>query len=255
MGHEHAYVMRYLILSDLHGNLQALEAVMRAVPAGEYDRVVVLGDLVGYGASPNEVVEQVRELHPLAIIRGNHDKVACGLESPHEFNVIARQAVLWTVGALTPHNREYLCALPAGPLPVGARIEVCHGSPDDEDEYIFDGADAALAFEHLTRPVCLFGHTHLPVVFVRDRHRIETRLADGVGRLVIDVDPDCRYLVNPGSVGQPRDGDVRAAFALVDDDAGTIELRRAVYPVSLAQQAIRDAGLPLALAARLGAGR
>jgi len=247
--------MRYLVLSDLHANLQALETVMGAVPAGAYDRVLVLGDLVGYGASPNEVVEMVRAMDPLVVVRGNHDKVACGIEAPDEFNAMARQAVLWTVKTLTPDNRDYLRALPAGPLPVGTRLEVCHGSPGDEDEYIFDGADAALAFDRITRPVCLFGHTHLPVAFARERSRIEAHVPDQRGRVTVRVAPDTWYLINPGSVGQPRDGDVRAGFALVDDDAGTVELRRVDYPVALAQQAIRDAGLPLALATRLGAGR
>jgi len=247
--------MRYLVLSDLHANLQALEAVMGAVRADPYDRVLVLGDLVGYGASPNEVVEMVRAMDPLVAIRGNHDRVACGIEAPDEFNAMARQAVLWTVKSLTPDNRDYLRALPSGPLPVGSKIEACHGSPIDEDEYIFDGADAAMAFDRVMRPVCLFGHTHLPVVFVRERHRIEAHLADEGGRLTVDVEPDNWYLVNPGSVGQPRDGDPRAGFALVDDESGEIELRRIPYPVELAQQAIRDAGLPLALANRLGAGR
>jgi len=121
--------MRYLVLSDLHANLQALEAVMGAVPAGAYGRVLVLGDLVGYGAAPNEVVEMIRALDPLVAIRGNHDKVACGIDTPDEFNAIARQAVLWTVRTLTPDNRDYLRSLPAGPLPVGQKIEVCHGSP------------------------------------------------------------------------------------------------------------------------------
>ena len=228
---------------------------MGAVPAGAYDRVLVLGDLVGYGASPNEVVERVRAMDPLVVIRGNHDKVACGIEAPDEFNAMARQAVLWTVRTLTPDNRDYLRALPAGPLPVGRRLEVCHGSPGDEDEYIFDGADAALAFDRVTRPVCLFGHTHLPVVFARERSRIEAHLPDDRGRAAVDVEPDAWYLVNPGSVGQPRDGDPRAGVALVDEESGGIELRRIAYPVALAQQAIRDAGLPLALANRLGGGR
>ena len=126
---------------------------------------------------------------------------------------------------------------------------------DREASYIFDGADAALAFDRITRPVCLFGHTHLPVAFARERSRIEAHVPDQRGRVTVRVAPDTWYLINPGSVGQPRDGDVRAGFALVDDDAGTVELRRVDYPVALAQQAIRDAGLPLALATRLGAGR
>jgi len=247
--------MRYLVLTDLHANLHALEAVLAAAPAGTYDRVVILGDLVGYGAAPNEVVERVRALDPLVVIRGNHDKVACGVDSPDEFNAIARQAVLWTHRTLTAGNQEYLRSLPAGPRLVGDRIEVCHGSPADEDEYIFDGADAAIAFDAVARPVCLFGHTHLPVAFVRGRRRLEARLPEEGDITLVTFEPDHLYLVNPGSVGQPRDGDPRAAFAILDDEAGGIELRRVVYPVDAAQQAIRDAGLPPVLATRLAAGR
>lgn len=247
--------MRYLVLSDLHANLHALEAVLAAAPATAYDRVVILGDLVGYGAHPNEVVERVRALDPLAVIRGNHDKVACGIESPDEFNAIARQAVMWTHRRLAAANQEYLRSLEVGPRPVGDRFEICHGSPADEDEYIFDGADAAIAFEALTCPVCLFGHTHLAVAFVRGRHRREARLPDEGDVTVVTFEPDCLYLINPGAVGQPRDGDPRAAFAILDDEAGEIELRRVVYPIDAAQQAIREAGLPPVLASRLAVGR
>jgi predicted phosphodiesterase len=247
--------MRYLVLSDLHANLHALEAVLAAVPADAAEQVVVLGDLVGYGAAPNEVVERVRALNPLVIIRGNHDKVACGLETPDEFNVVARQAVLWTESALTAANRDYLRSLPAGPLPVSDRVEICHGSPADEDEYVFDHIGADLAFQHVTRPVCLFGHTHLPGVFTRGQAHPVPASAGDRGHTTITVAPDTLYLVNPGSVGQPRDGDPRAAVALVDDTAGEIELWRVSYPVALAQRAIRDAGLPSVLAARLEAGR
>lgn len=247
--------MRYLLLSDVHGNRHALEAVLAAAPPASFDRVLVLGDLVGYGADPNAVVDRVRALDPFIVIRGNHDKVACGLEPPDEFNQIARQAVLWTLKTLTDENREYLRALPAGPCAVGERAQVCHGSPVHEDEYIFDGADAAAAFGHLERPVCFFGHTHIPVVFVRSRQRLEAQVPSGEETTVLHLEPETLYLVNPGSVGQPRDGDARAAFAVFDDGTGEVALRRVPYPVEQAQEAIRTAGLPAVLANRLAAGR
>ena len=134
--------MRYLILSDIHANLEAFESVLAAARPMGYDRVLVLGDLVGYGADPNAVIERVRDLEPHALIRGNHDKVGSGLESPEGFNAIAKSAIRWTYEALTPDNRDWLAALPAGPVVVDDLIEICHGTPFDEDAYVFDDLDA-----------------------------------------------------------------------------------------------------------------
>ena len=157
--------MRYLVISDIHGNLEALDAVLGAMRAQGFDHALVLGDLVGYGADPNAVVDRVRSLEPLSIIRGNHDKVASGLENGDSFNLVARSAVQWTYEMLTPENLDYLLKLPAGPIAVDDKVEICHGSPFDEDAYIFDELDALRAFEASTRPVCLFGHTHYPVTY------------------------------------------------------------------------------------------
>jgi predicted phosphodiesterase len=247
--------MRYLVLSDVHANLHALDAVLAAAAAASYDRVVVLGDLVGYGANPNEVVDRLRALDPLVVIRGNHDKAACGIDAALEFNATARQAALWTLETLTDEHREYLRGLPAGPRFVGDRIEVCHGSPLDEDEYLFDAGDAARAFEAVLRPLCLFGHTHLPGVFLRGRRQNLALVPDSAGETLLAIEPDTLYLINPGSVGQPRDGDPRAAYALVDEGAGEVIFRRVAYRVDDAQAAIRAAGLPPALANRLSLGR
>ena len=156
--------MRYLVISDIHGNLEALDTVLTVVE-GRYDKVLVLGDLVGYGADPNAVIDRVRELEPHSVIRGNHDKVAAGLDDGESFNSVARSAVLWTYEALTPANREYLAELPAGPQAVDDLLEICHGTPFDEDAYLFDDLDALRAFEAASRPVCLFGHTHVAVGF------------------------------------------------------------------------------------------
>jgi diadenosine tetraphosphatase ApaH/serine/threonine PP2A family protein phosphatase len=243
--------VRYLILSDVHANIDALEAVLTA--AGSWDRVLVLGYLVGYGAAPNAVIDRVRELEPAAVIRGNHDKAACGLDDGSNFNQVARFAAAWTHEQLTPGNRAYLRDLPQGPTPIDERLEICHGAPFDEDHYIFDGSDAHHALQTATRPVCLFGHTHLPVIFTLAGTLLTADLPDGQPQ-TIAFEAANRYLINPGSVGQPRDGDPRAAFALYDP-AGSLELRRVEYSVSAAQKRISAAGLPQSLANRLAIGR
>jgi diadenosine tetraphosphatase ApaH/serine/threonine PP2A family protein phosphatase len=246
--------MRYLIVSDIHANIDALTAVLGAAPRERWDALLVLGDLVGYGAEPNAVIDLVRGLEPLAVIRGNHDKAACGLDDGSNFNQIARYAAAWTGDTLTPENREYLRALPPGPLVIDEQVEICHGSPFDEDHYIFDAQDARRALEATRRPVCLFGHTHLPVVFAMDQGRFRGLVPDEDGTTV-PLQEGVRYLINVGSVGQPRDGDPRAAFALYDASAGALALHRVTYPVQNAQRKISRAGLPQSLANRLAIGR
>ena len=246
--------MRSLVISDIHGNLDALETVL-AVLEGRYDDVLVLGDLVGYGADPNGVVDRVKALNPRAVIRGNHDKVAAGLEDGESFNAVARSAVLWTFEALTPENREYLLTLPEGPVVIDELLEICHGTPYDEDAYLFDELDALRAFETATRPVCLYGHTHVAVAFrYSDSLDIVAGPGDTAG-VCLSFSPGARYLINPGSVGQPRDGDPRAGAAIVDREQREIELFRIPYPIEEAQRKIRLAGLPDVLAKRLSVGR
>jgi diadenosine tetraphosphatase ApaH/serine/threonine PP2A family protein phosphatase len=248
--------VRYLILSDIHSNLDALEAVLAAAPPGTWDRAIVLGDLVGYGAEPNAVIDRVRGLDPLAIIRGNHDKAACALDDATNFNQVARAAAAWTFEALTPDNREYLRELRAGPLAIDDHVEICHGTPFDEDQYVFDADDALRALEASVRPLCLFGHTNLPVVFRLDRDGFDgfVPAPDSTTRILLTE--DVRYLVNPGSVGQPRDGDPRAAYALYErEEEPALVLCRVPYAVELAQRRIRSAGLPQSLANRLAIGR
>jgi predicted phosphodiesterase len=245
--------MRYLIVSDIHANIDALESVLAAAPADEWDRLVVLGDLVGYGAEPNLVIERILELDPLMVIRGNHDKAACGIDDGSSFNVVARTAAQWTMDTLTPANREYLRHLPAGPVPVNDIVEICHGAPFDEDHYIFDSEDAGRALDTASRPLCLFGHTHLPVVFLRDNARFEGFAPDG--GTDVSIEAGVRYLINVGSVGQPRDGDPRAAFGIYSSEARSLRLQRVVYPVEQAQRRILNAGLPASLANRLAIGR
>ena len=246
--------MRYLVLSDIHANLEALDTVLAAAPPGTYDRVLVLGDLVGYGADPNAVVDRIRALDPLAVIRGNHDKAACGLDDGSSFNQVARYAAAWTSDTLTPANRQYLRDLPAGPVLIDDRVEICHGAPFDEDHYIFDGNDARRALEASRRPLCLFGHTHLPVVFFEERGQLDGDVPEAAQHTVA-LREGLKLLVNVGSVGQPRDGDPRAGYATYDSTGPTLVLHRIPYPVEIAQRKINAAGLPHSLANRLAIGR
>jgi predicted phosphodiesterase len=246
--------MRYLVLSDIHANLEALDTVLGAAPPDTYDRLIVLGDLVGYGADPNAVVERIRSLDPMTVIRGNHDKAACGLDDGSSFNQIARFAAGWTGDTLTAEHRQYLQDLPAGPVIIDDRVEICHGAPFDEDHYIFDGNDARRAIDSSRRPLCLFGHTHLPVIFFDERGQIGGAIPEDA-RHPVALRDGMKLLVNVGSVGQPRDGDPRAGYATYDSDVPSLVLHRVEYPVEIAQRKIVAAGLPHTLANRLAIGR
>jgi len=246
--------MRFLVLSDIHANIDAFDAVL-AHAEGRWDRVLVLGDLVGYGAEPNAVVDRVKSLSPEVVIRGNHDKAACGLDDGSQFNHVARAAAMWTGGVLTPDNIAYLRALPMGPIPIDALTEICHGAPFDEDHYIFDGGDARMAMQAAERPLCLYGHTHLPAIFKVVEGILDGEAPDGDREVVVPLQRGARYLINVGSIGQPRDGDPRAAYGVLDDEAREVRLFRVRYPVEKAQHRILSAHLPASLANRLALGR
>jgi diadenosine tetraphosphatase ApaH/serine/threonine PP2A family protein phosphatase len=247
--------MRYLVLTDIHANLEALDACLADARPRTLDATLVLGDLVGYGGDPNAVVERVQSLAPAAIVRGNHDKVACGLEQAEGFNAVARSAANWTLNVLKPAHREWLAGLPEGPIDVDDVVEICHGSPFDEDAYIFDELDAVRALKVSNRPLCLFGHTHYPVTFVLSADSFDSVGSAAAPLTQIDMKPGCKYLINPGSVGQPRDGDPRAAYAIVDTSLRRVELYRTRYAVEEAQTKVVKAGLPDVLAQRLAVGR
>jgi diadenosine tetraphosphatase ApaH/serine/threonine PP2A family protein phosphatase len=244
--------MKYLVLSDIHANLEALDAVLAA--AGGYDHALVLGDLVGYGANPDEVIDRIRALPSATLIRGNHDKVATGLDSVEGFNHLARYAIQWTAARLAPENRDWLAALPAGPTAIDQLVEICHGSPFDEDVYIFDDLDGRRAFNVMTRPLCLFGHTHVPAAFRFDGEMTAIGPPRG-DRFRVTLDEGATYLVNCGAVGQPRDGDPRAAFGILDVSARSLTVMRVQYDLAAAQAKIIEAGLPDVLAQRLAIGR
>jgi predicted phosphodiesterase len=248
--------MRYLVLSDIHSNLEALDAVLRAAAAHKYDAVLVLGDLVGYGADPNAVVERIRALKPVASVRGNHDKVAAGLDTAEDFNPMARAAATWTQDALSKTTLDYLRELPEGPTIVDDFIEICHGSPLDEDLYVVADIDAARSIAVSQRRLCLFGHTHVALCGRMDaQNRLEIEAPQGHPEFETVLEDDAKYLVNPGSVGQPRDGDPRAAYAIADVARHAVTLYRVTYPIEVAQKKILDAGLPPPLAYRLAMGR
>jgi predicted phosphodiesterase len=247
--------MRYLILTDIHANLEALDVCLADALVRRYDETLVLGDLVGYGPDPNLVVERIQALKPLFLVRGNHDKVACGLEQAEGFNTVAKSAAKWTLEVLTPEYREWLAVLPEGPIVVDDTVEICHGSPFDEDAYIFDELDAVRALKVATRPLCLFGHTHYPVTFELSDESFDSVGSASAPQTQVELRDGCKYLLNPGSVGQPRDGDPRAAYAIVDTAKRHVELYRLKYPVHDTQVKIVNAGLPEVLAQRLAVGR
>jgi predicted phosphodiesterase len=247
--------MRLLVFSDVHANATALEAVLQAC-AGRWERAVCLGDVVGYGPDPNEVIERVRPLVS-AIVRGNHDKAASGVSDLGDFNPVARATVEWTRSQLLPENARYLRSLPGGPVETDG-VTLVHGALEDEDEYVF-AADQALAGLAASRqPVTFFGHTHIQGGFSYDGGRIEhvgLSPRPGTHLAIVGLQAKTRYLLNPGSVGQPRDGDPRAAFAIADLEKRTVEFWRTPYDISAVQNRMERAGAPEALVLRLAFGR
>lgn len=244
--------MRYLVISDIHANIEALDACLADAAVHGYDRTLVLGDIVGYGPDPNAVIDRVIAQNPVAIVRGNHDKIAFGIEQADGFNVAAHAAATWTLNALTPEHRQWLVNLPQGPTSVDDCVEICHGSPADEDEYIFDELDARRAIDSARQRLCFFGHTHVAIVFKLAGRSIGMLAPLDAGQT---MDREAKYLVNPGSVGQPRDSDPRAAYAIFDTSAWTLEMYRVEYPISVTQAKMARVGLPEPLIRRLAAGR
>jgi len=252
--------VRLLLVSDIHGNLEALEACLEAAP--EHDAVANLGDVVGYGASPNQVIELVRAMQPINV-RGNHDRCCCGLEDTTNFNPVAADAVAWTRGELSEQNLDWLRDLPSGPLRDAAwdGVQFVHGSPLEEDGYITSEFTASTALEVSPFHLTFFGHTHIQCAFAQRRMVTEMLIPErlpSVGSAQISrlkLDPLMKYLVNPGSVGQPRDHDRRAAFAIYDEVQQEVLFFRVPYDIAGAQERILQAGLPRGLALRLEDGR
>ena len=248
--------MRYLVISDIHANFEALRAVLVSAK-GDYDQIVCCGDLVGYGPDPDLVTDWVRANVP-RVVRGNHDRACSGLDSADQFNEAARVAAYWNQSHLNAENTQYLMTLPAGPMEIDEAFGILHGSPRDEDEYVTASQEALENFELLKYPVTFFGHTHLQGGFLRTTRGNVFLLPMGVAResafRLLEVQPGETYFLNPGSVGQPRDRDPRAAFAIYDTN-GYIEYRRVPYDVETTIRKMQEASLPEFLAYRLSVGR
>ena len=251
-----------LLISDIHSNLFALQAVLDDAQAqfGEFDATFVLGDIVGYGAHPNEVVESFLALPNSHAVKGNHEAAALGEISVDDFNPVAAQAALWTRDNLSRENVDALKVLPL--VSAVEAVTLCHASPRSPLwEYILHARQAHENFRYFSTQGCAFGHTHVPSFFGLRNGRVHT--AYGSDGTSINTEEDDRWMVNPGSVGQPRDGDPRASYAVLKSAAEDVEVadfryhivfRRVPYDIAKAQQAILDCGLPPALAARLAEG-
>jgi diadenosine tetraphosphatase ApaH/serine/threonine PP2A family protein phosphatase len=240
--------MRYAIISDVHANLEALEAVLADAHDNKCTHFVCLGDVVGYNANPHECVDRIRELD-CPIVKGNHDEQASLVESSRDFNEMAEAAIQWTRDNLTAEDIEWLRDLK---LQRQVRdFTIVHATLDTPEQwgYVFNNLDAGTSFTYQHTTVCFFGHTHVPMAFIRD---------EGVQRQQIDklrIEPGKKYFINVGSVGQPRDGDWHSAYCIYHVESNVLEQRRLKYDLAAAQKKIIDAGLPPMLAERLAVGR
>lgn len=240
--------MRIAVIADIHSNLEALQAVIGRIHALNVDETVCLGDIVGYNANPNECVDILRKDKILSVL-GNHDACASGLEEPHRFNELARRAAFWTRAHLTEENRAFLMDLPRETSRHGCFL--FHGSINDTNRYILSRHDARDNFQSLAGlpgglKLGLFGHTHVSTAFIDHSGALSEELS-----LDLSLSPGKRYLINPGSVGQPRDRDPRASFLVYDLDDRTVRSFRVEYDVKRCQDRILQAGLPPRLAERL----
>jgi len=240
--------MRYAIFSDIHANLEALEAVLRDAEDQKCTHYVCLGDIVGYNANPHECVARIQELD-CPIVKGNHDEQASLIESSRDFNEMAEAAIEWTRDHLAEKDKDWLRDLK---LQRQVRdFTIVHATLDTPAQwgYVFNDLDAAASFTYQHTAVCFFGHTHVPMAFIRD---------DGVRRVRVEhlrIEMTKKYFINVGSVGQPRDGDWRAAYCIYHIEPNSVEQRRVKYDLSTAQEKIIKAGLPALLAERLSVGR
>lgn len=240
-----------LIISDLHSNLHALRTVLRYARRRAIDRFVCLGDLVGYGANPNETLDLVRQLEPRFLVRGNHDRACIAPGIDMSFSLPARSAVIWTKGQLTEENAWFLEGLATGPLSVEGAYQIAHGSPLDEDAYLLHPREALGAFDGFPSELCFFGHTHLPGGYELDEEAQCLSTLTFEPGVWFPLRDGCKYLINPGSVGQPRDRDPRLSFMTYDPARRRLKLHRMDYDHVGAADAIRAAGLHSNLAERL----
>ena len=245
--------MRYFVFSDVHANQEAFNAVLSAIAEEHVDRIIFLGDIVGYGAQPNEVVDRLIALKPDAMVRGNHDKVIAGIEDGSSFQNLAHASAMWSRVQIRPDNRAYLQRMPQGPITLEEKIQIAHGSPHDEDFYIMGHWDARPILRQSQSWIVFYGHTHVPMIYSTESKFSQCYPEDD--EVYYRLAEDRRYLINPGSVGQPRDLNPQASFAILDTDENIICIKRVRYDIQAAQRKIREAGLPVWHADRLAAGR
>lgn len=242
--------MRYALISDIHSNWEALEAALNFLSKENIDAYFCLGDIVGYGANPQECISKIRSLSCRAIIAGNHDWAAAGIFELSYFNFLARKAIIWTSEKLNQADKEYLKSFPLTYR--DDLITLVHGTLYNPGEfnYMLDIYAAAKDFDLLKRQVSFIGHSHLPGVFFEENYQIGYSLEQK-----IVLKPKVKYIVNAGSIGQPRDGNWRSSLVIFDSEEKSIEFKRIEYDVELAQKKIIRAGLPERLASRLSEGR
>lgn len=243
-----------LIFSDLHANLHALRVMLRFARRRGIQRFVSLGDLVGYGPHPNQVLDRVLRLRPRVLVRGNHDRVCGSGEHMDGFNGPARQSAEWTHNRLRDDLRRVLVDMTQGPVAVESGYVAAHGSPLDEDTYLLGPREVAEAFDGFEGPLCFYGHTHLPGCWELDEGSHALRWIEMEPEAWLPLRPGCRYLANPGSVGQPRDRDNRTSFMTFDPRRQRLRLHRLEYDWDAAARAILAVGLHPALATRLAVG-
>jgi len=251
--HHKRATLRFLILSDIHANWEALNAVLRDAVGRRYQAILCLGDIVGYGPNPNEVTAWVRA-HADVVIRGNHDKACSGASAFDSFNAAAQCSSRWTREELLDEHTQWLLNLDRGPVLV-EDFDLVHGAPDDEDRYMFHEHEAEAGLRYASEQLTFFGHTHVQGGFVGELYRRSFE----VSRLhalpdQMAIIPDRRYLLNPGAVGQPRDGDARAAYCIYDSAMKVVEFCRVDYDIRTVQDKILARGLPQELAFRLASG-
>ena len=240
--------MKYAIIADIHGNLEAFQVVLEDIRAQKATHIVCLGDVVGYNANPKECLQIVRDLN-IPVVKGNHDEYCSSENHLEGFNPHAAEAVIWTRNQLSTDDKQWLCDLKYSRM--AANFTMVHATLDAPERwgYVFDKLAAAASFPYQNTQMCFFGHTHVPVAFMRDT------VVRGGTYSKFKVDSSKKYFINVGAVGQPRDNNPKCAYVIYDMDAQTIELRRLDYDIEAAQKKILAAGLPERLAERLAYGR
>jgi len=240
--------MKYAVIADIHANLEALRVVLEDAKKQNCTHYVCLGDVVGYNANPKECLDIIRDTG-MPCVKGNHDEYCSSETNLEGFNPHAAEAIQWTRQQLTEEDRQWLKELKY--IRLVASFQIVHATLDGPQRwgYVFDRLAAAASFTYQNTAVCFFGHTHVPVAFIRDS------VVRGGTYSKFKIEPGRKYFVNVGSVGQPRDGNPKAAYALYDMDEGSVELRRLDYEISAAQAKIMAAGLPPRLAERLALGK